>query len=74
MADRKELPKETMEKSNANITPDALPTNDIHSHKFETNRDYFIISIYVLAVIAIGTVIINLITNFSVTTSYSGST
>lgn len=41
--------------------------NDIHSHKFETNRKYFIISIYSLVVIAIATIFISLIVKFSYT-------
>ncbi|WP_167957648.1 AI-2E family transporter [Anaerosporobacter faecicola] len=45
------------------------PKDDAHSHKFETNRKYFIISIYALAVIAIGTIIVSIIVNFSYTVS-----
>lgn len=47
----------------------AILSDDIHSHKFQTNRNYFIISIYALTVIAIGTIIISLILNFSYTVS-----
>ena len=47
----------------------AIMSDDIHSHKFQTNRNYFIISIYALTVIAIGTIIISLILNFSYTVS-----
>lgn len=38
-----------------------------HEHKFESNKKYFIISVYTLFVIAIATVIISLILNFSYT-------
>lgn len=59
------------QKQEENTTSKSLKTSElpdeIHSHKFQTNRKYFIISIYALAVIAIGTIIISLIVNFSYT-------
>lgn len=59
------------QKQEENTTSKSLKASDlsdeIHSHKFQTNRNYFIISIYTLAVIAIGTIIISLIVNFSYT-------
>lgn len=45
----------------------SVSVDDIHSHKFQTNRNYFIISVYAIAVIAIGAIIISLIANFSYT-------
>lgn len=63
LAEEKQSTKESTLKSESQHSSE----NDLHSHKFRTNQNYFIISIYVLGVIAIGTIIVNLITNFSYT-------
>ncbi|WP_310602475.1 AI-2E family transporter [Anaerosporobacter sp.] len=62
-------------KENTNPEPEKAPeisaeqssekSNELHSHKFQTNRNYFIISIYTLAVMVIGAIIISIIVNFS---------
>lgn len=65
MADLKQKQEDTTSESNKS----SILSDDIHSHKFQTNRNYFIISIYTLTVIAIGTIIISLIVNFSYTVS-----
>lgn len=67
MKDIKNTPTTEEKLMQYNDNPNNETSKLLHEHKFETNKKYFIISIYTLAVIAIATIMISLILNFSYT-------